>query len=178
MEKCSYCGSSILMGGVRNGGQRFCNNKCANNAYVLSASQTVPRDVLEQKVEEAWRGNCPKCGSPGPVDVHKFHQIWSALVLTRWTTSSQVSCKSCATKRQAGALAMSMVLGWWGVPWGLILTPVQVTRNIIEMSGGPSSAAPSPALRKLMQVHIGSQILANKQRATPPPFTGTPPIPK
>ena len=134
-------------------------------------SQTVPPDVLDRQVEEVWRGNCPKCGHQGPVDVHKYYQVWSALVLTRWTTNSQVSCRSCATKSQAGALFISLFFGWWGFPWGLILTPVQVTRNIVTMAGGPDASAPSADLRKAVQVHIGSQIIANqRQAATPPPI--------
>ena len=168
MAKCDYCGSTILMGGVRNGQQRFCNNKCAQSAYILSVSQTIPADVLDRKIEEVWRGNCPKCNGLGPVDVHKSHQVWSIFVLTRYSTKSQVSCRSCATKTQAGALAMSLFFGWWGFPWGLIITPVQVTRNIVDMVNGPHSAEPSPELRKLVKVNIGSQILANQKAAQRP----------
>jgi hypothetical protein len=50
--------------------------------------------VVDRQVEEIFRGNCPKCRGLGPIDVHKVHQVWSALVLTRWTTKSQVSCRS------------------------------------------------------------------------------------
>ncbi len=166
MAKCDYCGSTIVIGGVRSGQQRFCNNKCATNAYVLNASQNLSPADIDRKVEEVWRGNCPKCNGTGPVDVHKFHQVWSALVLTRWTSNSQVSCRSCAVKRQAGAVAFSAVFGWWGFPWGLILTPVQVTRNIVGMASGPKSDAPSRELRKLIQVHLGSQVLASQQSQT------------
>jgi len=174
MAKCDYCGSTIVIGGVRNGAHRFCNNKCAGNAYILSVSENVPPDVLDRQVEEVWRGNCPKCRGLGPVDVHKFHQVWSALVLTRWTSNQQVSCRSCATKRQAGALFFSLFFGWWGFPWGLALTPVQITRNIIGMASGPDSSAPSPDLRRLMKVHLGSQILAQQQQQK----AGVPPMPK
>jgi hypothetical protein len=177
MAKCDYCGSTIVIGGVKAGHQRFCNKKCAGNAYVLNVSQNVPSNVLEKQIEEVWRGNCPKCGDPGPVDIHKFHQVWSALVLTRWTTSSQISCRSCATKRQAGALAFSLFFGWWGFPWGLIITPVQVTRNIVEMASGSNGDAPSPNLRRAVQVHIGSQIIAS-QRNVGAPQTQPPPIPR
>jgi hypothetical protein len=170
MAKCDYCGSTIVIGGVRNGQLRFCNKKCAGNAYVLNAAQHVPPDELERQVEEVWRGNCPKCRGSGPVDVHKFHQVWSALVLTRWTSNQQLSCKSCATKRQLGALFISAFFGWWGIPWGLILTPVQVTRNIAGMASGPDSSKPSEGLRRLMKVHLGSQILANQQKAAAPPM--------
>ena len=131
MAKCGYCGSTIVIGGVRAGNQRFCNNKFAQNAYILSVTKNVPNDVLERKVEEIWRGNCPKCRALGPVMSHQtFMMVWSALVLTRWTTKAQVSCHSCAAKGNSAAIAFSFFFGWWGFPWGLVLTPVQITRNI------------------------------------------------
>ena len=174
MPKCDYCGSTIIIGGVSAGNQRFCNNKCRNNAFILNASRNIPAADLERQIEATWRGNCPKCGALGPIDVHKYYQVWSALVLTRWTTSQQLSCRSCATKRQLGALFFSVFCGWWGFPWGLILTPVQVTRNIIGMASGPDSSKPSDNLRKLVQVHIGSRIMAANQQkptATPNPLS-------
>ena len=76
MGKCGYCGSRIIMGGARSDGQVFCNNKCLNNAYLLSVSQQVPADVLDRQIEEVFRGNCPRCNQPGPIDVHKVHQVW------------------------------------------------------------------------------------------------------
>jgi len=173
MAKCGYCGSTIVIGGVRAGEQRFCNQKCLQGAYILSVTKNVPPEVLDRQVEEIWRGNCPKCRSLGPVDVHKVHEVWSALVLTRWTTNAQVSCRSCATKRQLGGVAFSFFFGWWGFPWGLILTPVQITRNVIGMSRGPDAARPSEDLRKLVLVNLGMQMLASQKAAAKPP-----PIPK
>jgi hypothetical protein len=104
------------MGGLSSGTQRFCNKKCLTNGYVLSVAQKVPPDVVDRQVEEIFRGNCPKCRGLGPIDVHKVHQVWSALVVTRWTTTPQVSCRSCATKSQLGGVLFSSVLGWWGFP--------------------------------------------------------------
>lgn len=171
MPKCDYCGSSIFMGGVRAGNQRFCNRKCAQNAYILSASQNISQADLDRQVEEVWRGNCPQCRGLGPVDVHKFHQVWSALVLTRWSSRQQLSCRSCATKKQLSATLLSLAFGWWGIPWGLVLTPVQMTRNIVGMLSGPNSSQPSPELRRAIQVQIGSQTLASagqNKTAVPP----------
>ena len=169
MAKCGYCNSTILIGGVRSGTQVFCNQKCRNNASVLSAVKNIPSDVIDRQVEEIFRGNCPKCRGLGPIDVHKVHRVWSALVLTRWTTTPQVSCRSCATKNQLGGILFSAVLGWWGFPWGLILTPVQITRNVAGMCGGPDSAKPSDALRRLVQVNLGAQTLQNNRPPNPPP---------
>jgi hypothetical protein len=176
MAKCASCGSTIFMGGVRAGAQRFCNNKCYQDFKALSYSSIVPNDVLERKLEEVWRGNCPKCRGLGPIDVHRIHEVWSALVLTRWTTKAQISCRSCATRRQLGGVGFSMLLGWWGFPWGLILTPVQITRNVMGIVRGPDSSGPSPELRKMILVHLGTQVVAASQKAAvkqPPPLPGS-----
>ena len=174
MAKCGYCGSTIFMGGVRAGNQRLCNKKCLQNAYVLSLSKSVPADLLERQVEEVWRGNCPKCRQLGPIDVHKVHEVWSVILLTRWTTKAQVSCRSCATKRQLGGLAFSLAFGWWGFPWGLILTPVQITRNIIGMSRGPDSSRASEDLRKMVLINLGQQMINSQKSKNSQP----PPLPK
>jgi hypothetical protein len=170
MAKCSYCGSTIIVGGVRSGEERFCNNKCASNGYVLKAAEQVPSEVIERQVEEVFRGNCPKCRGTGPVDVHKVHRVWSALVLTRWTTFSQVCCRSCATKSQAGGALFSAVFGWWGFPWGLVLTPVQVSRNILGMCAGPDSSRPSDDLRRLVLVNLGARSIQQSRQKTPQPL--------
>ena len=174
MAKCGYCGTTILFGGVNQGGQRFCNNNCLQRSFILQAAQQVPADVLERQVEEVFRGNCPKCKGPGPIDVHRVHRIWSALVLTSWRSPQQVSCRSCATKSQIGGIFYSLFLGWWGFPWGLILTPVQISRNILGLWGGPGLSRPSEDLKKVVQVNLGAQLIAAKQKAasaTPPPIT-------
>ena len=160
MTKCGYCGSTIVIGGVSANGQRYCNSKCRQGAYVLSITKNVAPDVLDRKVEEVWRGNCPKCRGLGPVDVHKVYEVWSALVLTRWTTKAQISCHSCAVKRQLGGAVFSLLFGWWGFPWGLVLTPVQIARNLTGMVKGPDRAKPSDALRRAVLVRIGSELIS------------------
>src|SRR5262245_22929866 len=117
MAKCGYCGTGILFGGVSSGGQRFCNNKCHESAYVLSVAQHIPAHILDQQVQEVFRGNCPRCQGLGPVDVHKVHRVWSALILTSWSTEPVLACRSCATKSQIGGALFCAVIGWWGIPW-------------------------------------------------------------
>ena len=174
MAQCGYCGTTILFGGVNHAGQKFCNNKCLQRGLILQAGQQVPADVLDRQIEEVFRGNCPKCNGPGPVDIHRIHRVWSALLLTNWSSSQQVSCRSCASKSQLGGIFFSLFFGWWGFPWGLILTPVQITRNIAGMCGGPDLSRPSADLKKLVQVNLGAKLIQASQRraapATPPPL--------
>jgi hypothetical protein len=155
------------MGGVRGRDDetRFCSDKCRQNADVLRLAKNVPPEVLEREVDQLWRDVCPECRGPGPVDVHKVYEVWSALVVTRRTTKAQVSCRTCAMKRQLRSAALSFCLGWWGLPWGIVLTPIQITRNLIGVIGGPDSARASEGLRKTMLVTIGSQIIARENAA-------------
>jgi hypothetical protein len=54
-------------------------------------------------------------------------------------------------------------VGWWGIPWGLILTPIQVARNILGIFGGPDKSRPSDALRQSVRVTLARN-LANETK--------------
>lgn len=129
-------------------------------------------------MEEVHRSNCPRCNGPGPLDVYKAHQVWSALVLTSWSSRPALSCKSCGTKRQIGALLLSGLFGWWGFPWGLVMTPVQIARNIAEMAGGPKAGSPSALLEKFVRLQAGARLAqartASPPRRVPPPMPAAP----
>src|SRR3954462_13935656 len=112
MAKCGYCGTTILFGGVREGDQRYCNQRCQQSGYILRLGQQVPRAEVERQAEDIFRGDCPQCNGPGPGEVHKIHRVWSALVLTSWSSSGQLSCRSCAARSQLGGIGFSLVLGW------------------------------------------------------------------
>ena len=92
-----------------------------------------------------------------------LEQVWSALVLTSWKNEPQISCRSCGRKQQVLSLVISLVAGWWGFPWGLIMTPVQVIRNLRGIFGGPDPLQPSPQLEQAVRVSIARQALAARQ---------------
>lgn len=158
MASCSYCNGIILFGGRRYGEDRFCNERCANAGIAIAKSRSLSPAVITEFIQRVWHSPCPKCNGPGPVDVHTSHTVFSALIVTSWRSSPEVSCKSCGTKRQAKAAAFSLVAGWWGFPWGLIVTPIQVSRNVIGMLGGPGRDQPSPKLEKIARLTLGSRI--------------------
>ncbi len=148
MATCAACGSTILFGGSRVGDQRFCNDSCAQKAALLSLAQRLPEADVVQFTQQLHRGPCPRCRGQGPVDVHCSYQIWSALLITQWRSLDQISCRRCGIKAQARDLAMSAVVGWWGIPWGLLVTPVQIGRNLVGMLRGPDPARPSAQLTR------------------------------
>src|SRR5215472_10761725 len=176
MANCSYCDSFILFGGKTDQTGRYCNARCQQAGNLLALSNQVPPHELERMVDEVRRSNCPRCGGPGPVDVYKAHQVWSALVLTSWSSRPEMSCKSCGTKRQLGALLFSGLFGWWGFPWGLVMTPVQIARNIAELAGGPKSDAPSALLHKFVRLHAGARVAQTSSTRSAPAHSKPPPL--
>ena len=160
MASCGYCGSTVIFGGVKtqDNSERFCNKKCYQGAVLLSMSDRIPADVVNRQIESLHQGLCPKCQGRGPVDVHTKYRVWSALIVTSWNNIPQISCRSCGRKAQVTGLLTSLLFGWWGFPWGFIMTPVQITRNIIGMVKGPDDLRPSAMLQKMVRIGMASEI--------------------
>lgn len=163
MATCGACSSTILFGGHTIDGQRFCNADCATRGQYIRIAAHVPEVEVKQVVRQLHTGKCPKCSNAGPVDVHTSYFVWSALIMTSWQNKPQVSCRSCGLKSQAGNLVGSLLLGWWGFPWGILMTPIQVIRNIVAMVRPPDAHTPSPALERIARLHIGAQIAQASQ---------------
>lgn len=164
MAKCDFCGSTIIFGGKREGEMRFCNDRCRSQHGILALSQQVPQHVVRESLWRLHQGACPKCNGPGPVDVHVSHKVWSALFLTRSSSTPQISCRSCGTKSQLGNAAFSLVLGWWAFPWGLIFTPVQIGRNIAGLVKGPDPSTPSSQLERTVRMSLASSAVVTPSK--------------
>ncbi|HOK76416.1 MAG TPA: hypothetical protein PLW35_01700 [Verrucomicrobiota bacterium] len=135
----------------------------------MSLSEKVPYRLLIKKLDELHKGSCPKCGGAGPVDVHRSYRICSAIVVSRWTNIPEVCCRKCATKSQILGILYSLCLGWWSIPWGLILTPVQVFQNLRALFRGPPPGRPSVELEHVVRVGLAARIgqeAANRKAGT------------
>ena len=145
MARCAACGTTIVAGGVREGKLRFCNRKCQRRGGVARLAQAIPDEAVFQAALDIHDGPCPLCRRSSPVDVYKAHYIWSLLVISSLSTRKYLCCRRCATMRQLFAFFGSGIVGWWGFPFGLIGTPVQLIRNLVELGKRPRDL-PSPAL--------------------------------
>jgi hypothetical protein len=134
--RCAYCETRILFGGKRQGQLTFCSEACRQAGIWLSASQQIPDHIVKERVQSVFAGACPVCGGPGPVDVHTSHRVVSALIVTSWKNRPALACRSCGNKARIRDALVSLGLGWWGLPWGVIMTPVQIVRNIAGLVSG------------------------------------------
>lgn len=157
MANCSYCNSFFLFGGLKDQTGHYCNANCQLGGNLLVESQTIPEHEIRQLVTQVHQGPCPRCHGKGPVDMHKAHRVWSILVMTSWSSSPELSCKACAVQRQVASFFTSSMLGWWGFPWGIIFTPVQLIKNVAGMLGGPSAKQPSPLLERFVRIQAAAQ---------------------
>jgi hypothetical protein len=173
MPRCANCGTTIIFGGVRDFGMQYCNEKCREKGTVSKIASQIPDDALAWYVQEIHQGACPKCGGSGPVDVHTSYTIWSFAVLTSWQSHPEVCCRRCGVMAQVNGMLLSGAVGWWGLPWGVIGTPIQILRNIGGIVAPPDASRPSTKLKDLVRVDLANQFLEEKreQQHAPPAAT-------
>lgn len=164
MAKCAGCGTTILLGGVRDGEVRYCKEECRSNFLLSEVLRQIPFDVLESKVVEVHQGTCPKCGGEGPIDIHTSHTIYSLICFSTWRSRPQICCRFCGIKSQLGAATLCSLFGWWSVPWGFVVTPVQIGRNLWGVVRSPSSSTPSTRLKAAVRHDVANQILERSRR--------------
>lgn len=167
MASCSYCNTTLVFGGKKDGNLRYCNAKCQENNALANFSNQFPQAEVEKYLGSVHRGNCPKCSGPGPVDVHTSYRVWSALFLTSWSSRPAICCQTCGHKKMLGDAVFSLFLGWWGFPWGILITPVQIVRNIVGLFRKPDPSTPSPALEKMIRLNLAAQALASRRSDEP-----------
>lgn len=168
MAKCANCKRIVLFGGETDGEQRYCNKKCLDQDVLRETSELIPQDLLDQRVQAVHRGSCPKCKNDGPVDVHQSYSLWTILYVTHLNTQQHLCCRSCARKSQSWATLRSVLFGIWG-PFGILLTPVQILRNVAGMMGGPPPYAPSAPLFQLIRRATAEQIIEHSSARRPLP---------
>lgn len=66
---------------------------------------------------------CPKCYSTHqPLKAAIISKVLSMLVLTTWEKRFVIVCPTCLAKLLREASNITVLLGWWGLPWGIIRT--------------------------------------------------------
>lgn len=76
---------------------------------------------------------CPICGQNyKPLKGTLIRKVLSFIVFTSYDKEFIISCKACADKKRKNALILTIILGWWGLPWGIFRTPHAIIHTLIE----------------------------------------------
>jgi hypothetical protein len=167
MATCATCEKTILFGGKRLGDQQYCSEKCLITAGFLGVADSIPRSVVDAKTWELYNGRCPKCSGPGPVTLHPSYRVFSVLVLTSSSTRQNICCRRCATRERLKDAAFSFACGWWGFPWGLIYTPVQIGRNLAAIARTEELSRPPEELARLVRLQLAAAATQEPRAPSP-----------
>ncbi len=171
MASCAQCQTHILFGGYREAGLRFCSRKCAEKGQLLSLARSVPEDLLEAQAESIHLSDCPFCNRSGPLDLQRSYRIWSAVFVSSVTTQVQISCRACGNRRRLADALFCLFLGWWSVPEGILLTPVQIVCNLWEIcaSARRDQSRPSEQLKGQIRLDLATRFLAEQNQSAGQP---------
>ncbi len=162
-SRCDYCNNSAKNNPTLDGGQRFCSANCLQAARVNEAAVDLTKAEIEQAAVKIRSGPCPICGQTAtPVEVRSFHRVASFVVLTNYTRTSKICCLECAKKGSWEAFFSTLVMGWWGIPFGIFMTPAYLIANIGEMFEHRKMGEPSDDLLREAKYQLA---VAAKNRA-------------
>jgi hypothetical protein len=75
--------------------------------------------------------SCPTCGNTTErLNVTMTGEVISVLFFTSYVKRTKIGCPPCLDKAHNSALLKSALLGWWGIPWGIIRTLQAIVFNL------------------------------------------------
>lgn len=163
MKKCESCGATIAFGGKKEGRFHFCNDRCFNKGGGYTVYDDVPEDEVDDLMLKVHQGACPLCQGPGPVDIHMSYEIWAILFWTSVKSIPRICCQPCGQKKRMVALLGSMFLGWWSIPTGIIMTPIQIARNIAGLVDLPDDSMPSIELENDVRMELANDLYKSQK---------------
>jgi hypothetical protein len=122
---------------------------------VKAQNRKYPIEELDQYCQIVRDLNCPFCGSSdSKLNGTLAVEVYSFLVLTKYKRKLKVGCPRCLDKANNEALVISAVLGWWGIPWGIIKTFQAIGQNV-KSKRSNHSESPNNYLRSFILAKIG-----------------------
>lgn len=74
--------------------------------------------------------SCVKCGSTNSVKPRAYLVCYSFLVISSKSPSKFMPiCENCKVSAGRSYTLLSLLLGWWGIPWGPIYTLQAIEKN-------------------------------------------------
>ena len=93
------------------------------SASVAIQNKEYSTDEINAYCEMVRHLDCPRCGSSVlPLNSTVTKTVISFILLSTKKTSSVIACPNCLDVASGKAVALSLLFGWWEIPWGPIYT--------------------------------------------------------
>ncbi len=74
---------------------------------------------------------CPLCGNKtAKLNGTIMHTAKSFIIFSFFRKEPIIGCPDCLDKKNQESIASTALLGWWGIPWGILKTPFYIYNNI------------------------------------------------
>lgn len=138
------------------------------NPTILEGAKAQNKEYsLDQITELAERLRdlpCPLCGKKtSKLNATIMHTAKSFLIFSFFRKEPIIGCPDCLDKKNKEAITSTALLGWWGIPWGILKTPFYIYNNSKEKKQN-RIAQPNETLLYFTRENIG-QIVTYKDDA-------------
>ncbi|WP_276225304.1 hypothetical protein [Niabella beijingensis] len=100
--------------------------------------------------------NCPQCGSAAvPLNGALISSTISVLIVTIQNKKLKIACPGCLDRANGNAITTTLLLGWWGIPWGPIRTIQSLGHNNKSKTTNHEEG-PNDYLRNFVMANIGA----------------------
>ncbi|MGN8072744.1 hypothetical protein [Mucilaginibacter sp. 22184] len=98
---------------------------------------------------------CPTCGDQSQqLNAVLSTTVISAIIFTHYKKAFSIGCPTCLKRANQKATLKTALLGWWGLPWGIIRTPQALISNT-KTNKRINTGEPTPILVDFIKNNIG-----------------------
>jgi hypothetical protein len=98
---------------------------------VIAQTKKYTNAELEIYAEKLRKIPCPVCNqSHKKLNGTIAYTVKSFLLFTSFGEKPIIACPECLDRENNNSITSTLLLGWWGLPWGILKTPVYIYRNM------------------------------------------------
>jgi hypothetical protein len=103
---------------------------------------------------------CPHCGSANsPLNATLVSEVMSFIFLTHLRRQVVIGCPACLDKAIQRAQVRTLLLGWWGIPFGIFRTVGAVAGNIKHKQQLRHATGPTEVLESFVRSNAAQLIM-------------------
>lgn len=123
---------------------------------VVAQNKQYTIDEINEYCRILQQLKCPHCGeSSGKLNATLTSEVMSFVFITQHRKKLIVACADCLNKANNKALIKSILLGWWGIPWGIIRT-IQAINTNLKSKNAIDQEMPNDYFREFALSRIGN----------------------
>lgn len=129
------------------------------NPNILEGAKAQNREYSPEEIRELSQIlrtlPCPLCENKTvKLNATVMHTAKSFVFFSTFRKEPIIGCPDCLDKKNQDSIISTALLGWWGIPWGILKTPVYIYNNIKEKEYNHISE-PNETLLSFTMLNIG-----------------------